>query len=277
MAVKLPLFRLEHRGNIVLLPPHPHALIHFLGGAFIGMAPQVLYQRLLEQLAQAGYGIIATPFVNTFDHWEIAQTVSQRFHRTRLYLEQRSKIDEGLPIFGLGHSMGCKLQVLTDSLRQDPDYPSLYPRHQGNIFIAFNNYPARRSIPFLDQILAQKPPELDLEVEFTPEPEAVLAILQQHYSTDCNLVIQFERDDLDESRPVGAILQQRFPQGFAFQVLTGNHLTPLGQSLEWEPGESFSPLDAMGQWFRQEVYRDLNALSQVLIQWLDHHYLPFNL
>ncbi|KKJ01500.1 DUF1350 family protein [Prochlorothrix hollandica] len=260
MVVKLPLLRLDHRGNAVLIPPHPHGLIHFLGGAFLGMAPQVVYQRLLEYLAQQGYAIIATPFVNTFDHADIARSLGQRFHRTRLYLEQQGKFDRDLPIFGLGHSMGCKLLVLLESL--DPG------RHQGNIFLAFNNYPARRSIPFLDQVLTQVSPELDMTVEFSPSPEATLDLAQQHYATPHSLLIQFQRDDLDESRAIGAILQQRFPQTFRFRVLSGNHLTPLGQSLDWEPGSSFSPLDAVGQWFRQEVYQDLDQLQGELNQWL---------
>lgn len=237
------------------------------------MAPQVLYQRFLEQLAQAGYGVIATPFVNTFNHWEIAQTVNQRFQRTRLYLEQRNKLDENLPIFGVGHSMGCKLQVLVNSLAQNPNFSASISSRHGNIFIAFNNYPAQQSIPFLDQLLSQKPAELDLEIEFTPNPQEVLALLQNQYNVPANLMIQFEKDDLDESQPVGAILHQRFSQDLSFHRLTGNHLTPLGQTFDWEPGDAFSPWDAVGQWFRQEVYRDLNHLSNVLIQWLDRYSL----
>ena len=43
-------------------------IVHFLGGAFVATAPQVSYRSILEHLSQAGYGIIATPFLNTFDH-----------------------------------------------------------------------------------------------------------------------------------------------------------------------------------------------------------------
>lgn len=54
--------------NWVLLPRRPVAVIHFLGGAFVGAAPQFSYGKLLEFLAAQGYVIIATPFINTLDH-----------------------------------------------------------------------------------------------------------------------------------------------------------------------------------------------------------------
>lgn len=53
------------------------------------------------------------------------------------------------------------------------------------------------------------------------------------------------------------------------QTLTGTHTTPLGQDIKWQTGESFSPFDALGQWFRQEVYRDLQALQRTVLLWLN--------
>jgi hypothetical protein len=46
---------------------HPRAarvngVIHFLGGAFAGAAPQLLYNGFIELLADAGYTTIATPY-----------------------------------------------------------------------------------------------------------------------------------------------------------------------------------------------------------------------
>jgi len=50
---------------------HPRAaqvkgVIHFLGGAFAGAAPQLLYNSFVELLADAGYTTIATPYAVTF-------------------------------------------------------------------------------------------------------------------------------------------------------------------------------------------------------------------
>ncbi len=70
----------EISGSWVLLPPQPAAIVHFLGGAFIATAPHVTYRALLEALVKAGYGAIATPFVNTsFNHRAIARDVLNRF------------------------------------------------------------------------------------------------------------------------------------------------------------------------------------------------------
>ena len=48
----------ELSGSWVLIPPQPIALIHFLGGAFVGTAPNVTYRWLLGELDKNGYGII---------------------------------------------------------------------------------------------------------------------------------------------------------------------------------------------------------------------------
>ena len=62
---------LEIAGNWVLIPRKPLGIIHFLGGAFVATLPHLTYRRLLEFLAQQGYVVIATPFVNTFAHTTI--------------------------------------------------------------------------------------------------------------------------------------------------------------------------------------------------------------
>ncbi|MGD1851858.1 MAG: DUF1350 family protein [Cyanophyceae cyanobacterium] len=135
----------EINGNWVLLPPRPIALIHFLGGAFIAAAPQFTYRWLLEHLADQGYAIIATPFVNTFDHWTIARDVFTEFEQTRDRLNRLGKLRRrSLPIYGLGHSMGCKLHLLLGS--------ALATERAGNMFIAFNNFPATRAVPLMDQL-----------------------------------------------------------------------------------------------------------------------------
>ncbi|MEM9771720.1 MAG: DUF1350 family protein, partial [Cyanobacteria bacterium P01_D01_bin.73] len=134
----------EINGNWVLLPPRPIALIHFLGGAFIAAAPQFTYRWLLEHLADQGYAIIATPFVNTFDHWTIARDVFTEFEQTRDRLYRLGKLRRStLPVYGLGHSMGCKLHLLLGS--------AMSVERAGNMFISFNNFPATRAVPLMDQ------------------------------------------------------------------------------------------------------------------------------
>ena len=55
----------------------PRGIVHFIGGAFAGAAPQLLYPLLIELLTEAGYTVISTPFAVTFKHLECAQLVHQ--------------------------------------------------------------------------------------------------------------------------------------------------------------------------------------------------------
>ncbi|MFM7369844.1 MAG: DUF1350 family protein, partial [Sphaerospermopsis kisseleviana] len=103
----------EIRGNWVIIPRHPIGIIHFLGGAFVATAPHLTYRWLLEQLAAKGYVVVATPFVNTLDHQAIAESVLLNFERTIERLHYSGELRKlYLPIYGIGHSMGCKLHLL---------------------------------------------------------------------------------------------------------------------------------------------------------------------
>lgn len=275
----------EVYGNWVLVPPQPTAIIHFLGGAFVATAPQVTYRSLLEFLAGQGFVIIATPFVNTFDHTTIAQRVMRLSNLALEYLQDDVLPRRALPIYGVGHSMGCKLHLLIGSL---------FPQERaGNVLISFNNYPARRSIPgleqfsevsrftsqFATQFLSQFTTQLsqlqtqwalpNFDVEFTPSPDETNQLIADQYQIKRNLLIKFTKDDIDQTRSLTEVLEPRFPELTAIKILKGNHLTPLGQDVNWQTGSEFSPFDAIGQFVKQETFRDLNQLKRTVLLWLD--------
>ncbi len=266
----------EIYGNWVLVPPQPIAMIHFLGGAFVATAPQVTYRSLLEFLATQGYVIVATPFVNTMDHTTIAQRVLRLSNLAIDHVQTQILRNRYLPIYGIGHSMGCKLHLLIGSL---------FPQERaGNILISFNNYPAKRSIPLVEQFtefsrltsqfLSQmKNPMLPqiaaFDMEFTPSPEETNQLIAEQYQVKRNLLIKFNNDDIDQTKPLTMALEERFPEMTSVKILRGNHLTPLGQDVNWKPGTEFSPFDAIGQYMRQEFYRDLNQLKEILLLWLN--------
>jgi hypothetical protein len=270
-----PMVWQELYGNWILIPPRPVAIVHFLGGAFVATAPQVTYRGLLEFLANQGYAIVATPFVNTLDH----STTAQRVMRvSNLALDAVSRdLGEYLPIYGVGHSMGCKLHLLIGSL---------FPQERaGNILISFNNYPAKRSIPmveqlgqvsklaaqFANQFASQFTTQFDanFEVEFTPSPQETNSLIAEHYQIPRNLLIKFTNDDIDQTRSLDQALQQRFPSSTTVQILKGTHLTPLGQEVSWQAGKEFTPFDAVGQFLKQELTRDINQLKRTILTWLD--------
>ncbi|MFM7471415.1 MAG: DUF1350 family protein [Nodosilinea sp.] len=248
----------EVSGNWILAPTRPIAMLHFLGGAFVATAPSLTYGWLLENLAQAGYLVVATPFLNGFDHEAIAETVLINFLQAQDYL-YRSVLPPGaaLPVYGLGHSMGCKLHLLINSLWE--------VERRGNIYISFNNYPAQAAIPLWEQ-LGQLNPSLSLE--FTPSPPATLALIAEDYPVSRNLLIKFRNDNLDQTRSLSEVLVGRFPHSTAVRILPGTHTTPIAQDIAWQPGQSFTPLDALGQFLKQEWYRDLQQLKKDLVRWL---------
>ncbi len=246
----------EIRGNWVLIPPNPIGIIHFLGGAFVATAPHLTYRWVLEQLANKGYVVIATPFINTLDHTAIANLVVLNFERTleRLY-DSEALRKHYLPVYGIGHSMGCKLHLLIGS--------QCDVERAGNILISFNNYAARDAIPLVEQFNSA------LAIEFTPTPLETNQLVQEQYNIRRNLIIKFSNDTIDQSATLCKILQKRFPEMVTIQTLTGTHTTPLGQDIKWQTGASFSPIDAIGQWFKQEIYRDLNQLKRTMLLWLN--------
>ncbi|MGF1489856.1 MAG: DUF1350 family protein [Prochloraceae cyanobacterium] len=246
-------------GNSILIPSQePRAIVHFLGGAFVGTLPNLSYRWLLEQLGQQGYVIIATPFINTFDHITIARDVLNRFESILDRLKASGSIArEYLPIYGMGHSMGCKLHLLIGSL--------FNVDRAGNILVSFNNYPASRAIPFGEQLKIDR----TLNLEFSPTPTETNDLILKSYQTRRNLLVRFDNDDIDQTASLNPILQQRFPEMVSILTLPGTHLTPLSQDLKWQPGEIFTPLDAIGQWLKQEFSRDLIRLNKEVIRWLD--------
>ncbi len=267
----------EISGSWVLVPPQPIAVVHFLGGAFVGTAPNVAYRWLLTELGKAGYVVIATPFLNTFDHQAIARIVLNRFEIILERLQKQGEISSGLlPVYGLGHSLGCKLHLLIGSLYE--------VERAGNILIAFNNYPVKQAIPFGEQLaqlqldkllmgvqkqLKQFNWQVDLNFEFTPSPEETNFLIAENYRVRRNLLIKFANDDIDQTLGLRPILNKKNTDLISYCPLPGNHLTPLGQDIQWEAGNDFSPLDAVGQWLKSSLSQDLQRLQREILRWLE--------
>ena len=276
----------EISGNWVLIPNHPVGVIHFLGGAFVATAPQLTYRWLLENLANHGYVVIATPFVNTLDHDAIAQSVLKSFEFTLEKLKDLGLIRKRyLPIYGVGHSMGCKLHLLIGTL------PGI--DRSGNILISFNNFSANKAIPFIEQFnqfnnqfkeqfnnqfnrgsnnssSSLSTNISSLNVEFTPDPEETKKIIANFYQIRRNLLIKFIKDDIDQTREIFNILDELFPDMVTVKRLPGTHVTPIAQDISWQAGREFTAFDALGQWMKQElVFKEITQLKQEMLRWLN--------
>ncbi|MQL82615.1 hypothetical protein Taro_015110 [Colocasia esculenta] len=140
---------------LVIPPPagqKPLAIIKFLGGAFVGAAPEVTYSHLMELLAKEGFLVVSVPYEVTFDHSRAARQVYERFHDCMDGIlasgipgaDLRGEDLVGLPLYSVGHSNGALLQVLVGSY-----FSEKIPK--ANAIISFNNRPASEAVPYFEQ------------------------------------------------------------------------------------------------------------------------------
>ncbi|MQL98786.1 hypothetical protein Taro_031495 [Colocasia esculenta] len=157
----------------------PTSVIHFIGGIFVGAAPQLTYRLFLERLAEKGILVIATPFASGFDHFSIADQVQFKFDRCLRSLQDTvSSVLEfhanDLPTFGIGHSLGSVIHLLigTSLFCMGDCFSASYLKilasnsiglillgsryavqRNGNILMAFNNKEASLAIPLFSPVI----------------------------------------------------------------------------------------------------------------------------
>ncbi|KAJ6796323.1 uncharacterized protein M6B38_222880 [Iris pallida] len=148
--------KMESSSCVVVTPPDgrkPRAIIKFLGGAFLGAAPELTYSYLMELLAEEGYLIVSVPYNVTFDHAGASREVYERFHHCREELMTAGLPDANLsasdltslPFYSVGHSNGALLQLLVGSY-----FSEKIPK--ANVVISFNNKPASEAVPYFEQV-----------------------------------------------------------------------------------------------------------------------------
>jgi hypothetical protein len=153
-------------GSFVLRPPPsepPRAVLHFLGGAFVGAAPHVTYPRLLSLLAESGFVVVATPYELDFDYLKLCDQVLDSFDNAHAALRTEYG---ALPVVGVGHSCGALLHVLLCSLFVDESQRAS-PPPVANVLISFNNKRASNAIPLFGSIVSPAASSL-LQLEHAP-------------------------------------------------------------------------------------------------------------
>lgn len=143
----------------VLLPLDqivPKSIIHFTGGFVAGSAVSVGYNPLLRLLQKKGHLIIATaiPAVE-MNHTKVSQDTYDSFLRCyqNFIMPGLGNVGSEIPVIGMSHSLGGKLMVLSGSRKP-------YSIHDGNIFLAFNNYGAKDSFDISAKQASKLSPEL---------------------------------------------------------------------------------------------------------------------
>ncbi len=235
----------------VLQPDCPKAVIHFLGGAFIGNAPQVGYDALLSALASDGYLVVATQFETNPNHWQITRDIFNSLPDVLSQLQATV-----LPRFGIGHSLGGKLHVLGSCYEASAAAYPLSPR-DGNILMAYCNASLR-----LDPLPSWLP------VEFNPSPVETERAIASHYDISRTLLVKFVGDEIDTISALHDQLVAKFRRAIDYRCLPGDHGTCAGGRYPFSANNEFSPLDAIGQFVYQRASGDRERLFGVLRPWL---------
>ena len=228
----------RQRGSLWLLePPAARGLIQFIGGSYLAATPQLSYRRLLEALARQGLAIQAWSYVPGFDHQAQANEAWKLFRAAR---------PERLPALRLGHSLGCKLHLLA---------PDNGRGCSGLSALSFNNFSAERSVP----LLAELGPRLGIQSEFSPSPSETLRLVGANYRQPRNLLVRFNRDSIDQSQRLQAVLQARAHDQTQLLELPGDHLTPASAGLRQ---------NLLGAWADdQSRQRQIDALAETISRW----------
>lgn len=139
-------------GCEVLVPPGtepPAAIVRFTGGFFAGAAPRNLYGAFLEEICHRGnVAIIAAPVGASMNHKALAGLVAKMLGDATKTLSARWNV-AWLPSFGLGHSLGAKLQVLAAC---DASSRAVQGPVVANMLLSFNNFSMKESIPMWDDV-----------------------------------------------------------------------------------------------------------------------------
>lgn len=136
----------EIGGNFILEPTNgiaPVAVVHFLGGAFVGAAPHLSYRFLLESLADRGMIVVTTPYRLDLDYLRICDGIVAKSEAAFAHVKEHYG---SLPIVGVGHSCGALLHTLLSSL-----FPDI--QRELNILISFNNRPVAHAVPAFHELI----------------------------------------------------------------------------------------------------------------------------
>ncbi|XP_026385782.1 uncharacterized protein LOC113281286 isoform X1 [Papaver somniferum] len=237
----------EIEGAWVLRPKNspPTSVVHFIGGIFVGAAPQLTYRYFLERLSEKGILVIATPYASGFDHFFIADEVQFKFDRCLRLLHDTAN---DLPTFGVGHSLGSLIHLLIGA--------RYAVQRNGNVLMSFNNKEASLAIPLFSPVivpmaqgfgpvlsqltssptvrlgaemamkqlqnlsppllkqvmpLVEQLPPLYMDLvkgreDFIPKPEETRKLIKSYYGVSRNLLVKFKDDAIDETSALANVL-----------------------------------------------------------------------
>ncbi|CAN1266274.1 hypothetical protein LINPERPRIM_LOCUS12488 [Linum perenne] len=295
----------EIEGAWVLKPKNgkPNSVVHFIGGIFVGAAPQLAYRLFLEHLSEKGVLVIATPYASGFDYFQIADEVQFKFDRAYRFLQDSV---QDVPTFGIGHSLGSVIHLLIGNELTVQDRVMLYKEMK--LLQAEITLKQIESItpPFMKQafpLIEQLPPlYMDLangREDFSPKPDETRRLIKSYYGVSRNLLVKFKDDSIDETFSLAQVLSSESAISsmidMSIRSLPGDHGLPLQQALPDVPpamadavnrgSEIFTNLAVGTPWetvakevgytlgsdnriVRAQASKDLAKLVDVIMSWM---------
>ncbi|CAN1180033.1 hypothetical protein LINPERHAP2_LOCUS34556 [Linum perenne] len=295
----------EIEGAWVLKPKNgkPNSVVHFIGGIFVGAAPQLAYRLFLEHLSEKGVLVIATPYASGFDYFQIADEVQFKFDRAYRFLQDSV---QDVPTFGIGHSLGSVIHLLIGNELAVQDRVMLYKEMK--LLQAEITLKQIESItpPFMKQafpLIEQLPPlYMDLangREDFSPKPDETRRLIKSYYGVSKNLLVKFKDDSIDETFSLAQVLSSESAISsmidMSIRSIPGDHGLPLQQALPDVPpamadavnrgSEIFTNLAVGTPWetvakevgytlgsdnriIRAQASKDLAKLVDVIMSWM---------
>ncbi|CAN1180034.1 hypothetical protein LINPERHAP2_LOCUS34556 [Linum perenne] len=295
----------EIEGAWVLKPKNgkPNSVVHFIGGIFVGAAPQLAYRLFLEHLSEKGVLVIATPYASGFDYFQIADEVQFKFDRAYRFLQDSV---QDVPTFGIGHSLGSVIHLLIPF-----SLPHLELSCASNISKLLQAEITLKQIesitpPFMKQafpLIEQLPPlYMDLangREDFSPKPDETRRLIKSYYGVSKNLLVKFKDDSIDETFSLAQVLSSESAISsmidMSIRSIPGDHGLPLQQALPDVPpamadavnrgSEIFTNLAVGTPWetvakevgytlgsdnriIRAQASKDLAKLVDVIMSWM---------
>lgn len=240
----------------ILRPPDdsaPQSIILFLGGAVLGSYPHIAYSELLHRISsKTNSSVIAVPYTIGLNHFDISKSCEILFQKAIAYMEENmytpqppsnKSIISSLPIYVLGHSLGCKLHLIRMSAVKNS-----WENLNGIGFISFNNYGLSQSVSmaksFASSLNGEQKKASNEETQimdiffnfveqaaqgigfdFSPNPVETERIARLKFTNELQeicRVFQFDQDELDCTEqfmsccPIASVSK-----------LPGTHLTPV--------------------------------------------------
>ena len=253
----------EEQVVYLLTPPNnstPSSIVLFLGGAVLGSYPHIAYSELLHRLSdKTNAAVLSVPYAVGINHFDISKLCEKIFQKSIRYMDEKiypqssSKnsnnfsIIDSLPVYALGHSLGCKLHLIRMAA-----VTNSWENLKGIGFISFNNYGLPQSVSMAKSFAtklngaAQQQSSNDaimdfffdfveqatqgIGLDFSPNPAETERIINIKFTSDlqekCRM-FKFDNDELDCTSRFISSSPTSYTGTPTLSVLPGTHLTPV--------------------------------------------------